>query len=239
MPFSKPTVPVHTRVHAPATLPKSCGKSNVKKTSKVNTKDGSTQPRPDRLHIHFHPHPLKSTNVDHINNVNASIVPGALPVDTGLYLRPSRSLFSHGGKAPIMAYIPPGGKPSTHCMWTTDSAHFNEAIDLYMKHGFVKAVIKNTNVDGEKVKCSVLLIGPWEQVPKGAFKIHIWKEPVTWVRAAWMAVKDEFRKSCEEVREQIRKEKEENEMKKRAEEKSKALESESEDGEWDEQIPWE
>ncbi|KAL5414517.1 hypothetical protein PMIN04_008977 [Paraphaeosphaeria minitans] len=235
MPDSKPTVPAQTRVHAPA----SNAKSSSKSTSKAATKDSSTKPRPDRLHVYFHSHPLKSINVDHVKEVNKSIVPGARPVHTGLYLHSSRSLFSRGAKAPVMAYIPPGGKPTMRCIWGTDGAHFNEIMDLYMKNGVVKAVVKNTNADGEKVKCDILLTGSWDKVYESAFKIRIWKEPVMWARAKWMAVKDEFRKSCEEVHEQIRKEKEEKEMKRLAGEKTKALESESDDGEWDEKASWE
>jgi hypothetical protein len=66
---------------------------------------------------------------------------------------------------------------------------------------------------------------------EGGVEDRVWKEPVKWVAAKWMAIGESFRKAKEEKRLK-------REMKARAEEKARELETESLDGGY-EKCPWE
>ncbi|KAF2446359.1 hypothetical protein P171DRAFT_430520 [Karstenula rhodostoma CBS 690.94] len=238
MPSPKSTPPVQTRIPAPSSSKKSSGETSSKNTSDSKP---STMPRPDCLRIQFHPHPLKSINKTHIRYTNYSVMPGTDPVDTGLYLRASRSLFSRSVKAPITGYLPADAKRTTSSHWVLNTACFDELVDLYMKHGVAKGVVRNRGADGEKVKCTVVFVGMGEKVPKDMWKIKAWKEPVTWVRAKVMSFRGAYANAKEEsVAREERKERD-REAKRYAEEKARALECEDEDDEveWDEKVVWE
>lgn len=220
-------MPVQTQVNGPA--------SNTKSSGNIFKSKPSPKPRPSSLRIHFHPHPLKSINKTHIKSFNHSVMLSANPIDTGLQLRSSRSLFFHTTKASIAAYAPTNGRRSTYSTWGIESGPFHELMDLYMKHGVATAVVWGRDAEGVKVECSIALVGPGENVPKGLWKIRIWKEPVTWIRAKVMDARIAWFDACEQAKE--RKERQ-REIKKCAEEKEKALESdsESEEGDWDEKV---
>jgi hypothetical protein len=230
--YYKPTPPVQTGLPTAASAPRSStNKVNPKTDVKPDPKGSSEQPhttprRPAKLRIHFHPHPLKSTNKGHVTNMLRSLTPGAAPVETGLYIQSTRSLFTRGTKAPFTAARAANSKRD---LWGMDTASFDELVDMYMERGRVDAVVRDT--EGKKVKCFIALVGPGEKVPKGVWKIRVWKEPVKWVAAKWMAIGESFRKAKEEKRLK-------REMKARAEEKARELETESLDGGY-EKCPWE
>ncbi|KAJ4353903.1 uncharacterized protein N0V89_005634 [Didymosphaeria variabile] len=188
------------------------------------SKPDSKNRGPNQLHVYFHPHPIKSINKTHVNSIMSSLTPGAAPVDTGFYIQTCRNLFHRGTKAPFTANREASTKRKKWHIQSTTS--YQELVDVYLKKGYVEATVRS--VDGkENVKCTVVMVAPGEKVPKGLWKIRIWKEPVKWVVSKLMTLEGALVRARKEKVEKQKTKDEEKEALKRLEEKEKDLETES------------
>ncbi|KAL1608297.1 hypothetical protein SLS60_003237 [Paraconiothyrium brasiliense] len=192
----------------------------LKNMSKADFKD----PTPNELHVYFHPHPLKSINKAHVASMMSSLTPGAAPVETGLYIQASRSLFHRSLKAPFTAERDACTKRNN---WHTQSpTSYQELADECVKKGYMEATVRS--IDGkENVKCTIVMAALGESLPKGVWKIRIWKEPVKWVASKLMMLTDALDRAHKEKAEKKEIKDEEKGALNKLEEKKKDLETES------------
>ncbi|KAJ4302732.1 hypothetical protein N0V90_001622 [Kalmusia sp. IMI 367209] len=159
-------------------------------TSSQPTASLTGAPRPTQLFVHYHPHPLKRLNKAHIDILMGSLVPGAPPVATSLHMRARKAWRPWSFRAPFTAEAEtePCVDVSSFGMekrkkkmnyWNVE-ANFDALVDEYMRKGYVRAVVRDS--EGKGVDCNVVLTREGEAVPEGAFrKISVWREPFVWV----------------------------------------------------------